>query len=227
MQPTINQYLLSTSLFIIDEINEMYSGMEKPELKEISDTKYNEMDITVRLGYPFRNMIHYTVGDSGSKRQNSKINHDLYVESKDFKIEVKYLRNWASNGNDKYRSNKIQWAEIEKDFKWLEHEIEMGNKGKRAFIIAWFNCIDNFSQYMQLGCSAGNNPIASEDRVSYFPFLASSMAAPRKASDLGYNYQLSYRELPVNTYGRLRKNNELNCMFIGNENDCFHIAMYY
>lgn len=225
MQPTIDQYLLSTSLFIIDEINELYAGIGKDELKDISDSKYNEMDITVRIGYPFRNMIHYTVGDGGKKSIDSKINHDLYIESKDFKIEVKYLRNWASNGSKKYKSNKIQWAEIQRDFTWLENEIENGNKGKRAFIIAWFNCVENFSQYMQLGGSAGNNPVASEDRVAYFPFLSSNHAAPRKASDLVYNYQLGYRILPVTTYGRL--NNELNCMFIGNENDKFHIAMYF
>lgn len=226
MQPTINQYLLSTALFMIDELNEMYSGKSKEELKDIADLKYNEMDITVRLGYPFRNMIHYTVGDGGYKRIDSKSNHDLYVESKDFKIEVKYLRNWSSC-DSKYRTVKLQWNEIQKDFNWLEEEIELGNKGKRAFIVAWFNCIDNFSQYMSLGSTVGNNPLASENRVSYFPFLTSEKAAPRRTSELFYDYEQAYKELYVNTYGRLSRGKQLNCIFIGNEDDSFHMAIYY
>ena len=94
-KPTISQYLLSTCLFTIDELNEQYGGLSKEELKQIADDKYNEMDITVRLGYPFKQTVHYTVGDG--KKNGSKVNHDLYVESKDFKIEIKYLKNWKSN----------------------------------------------------------------------------------------------------------------------------------
>ncbi len=48
-EPSINQYLLSTCLFIIDELNEQYSSLSKEELKSIADNKFNEMDITVRL----------------------------------------------------------------------------------------------------------------------------------------------------------------------------------
>ena len=79
-KPTISQYLLSTCLFTIDELNEQYRGLSKEELKLIADDKYNEMDITVRLGYPFKQTVHYTVGDG--KKNGSKVNHDLYVESK-------------------------------------------------------------------------------------------------------------------------------------------------
>ena len=61
--PTIDQYLLSTCLFTIDELNEQYGNLSKEELKKISDEAYNEMDITVRLGYPFKQSVHYTVGD--------------------------------------------------------------------------------------------------------------------------------------------------------------------
>ena len=85
--PTISQYLLSTCLFTIDELNEQYKALDKEQLKKVADEEFNEMDITVRLGYPFKQMVHYTVGDS--KRQNSKVNHDLYVRSKDFKIEIR------------------------------------------------------------------------------------------------------------------------------------------
>ena len=87
--PSISQYLLSTCLYTIDELNEQYGRLTKEELKSIADDKFNEMDITVRLGYPFKQMVHYTVGDA--KPKGSKVNHDLYVESKEFKIEIKYL----------------------------------------------------------------------------------------------------------------------------------------
>lgn len=77
--PKINQYLLSTCLFIIDEFNDKYQNIGKDELKNIADDKFNEMDICVRIGYPFRQMAHYTVGDNKVKAK-SKINHDIYVE---------------------------------------------------------------------------------------------------------------------------------------------------
>ena len=62
--PTISQYLLSTCLFTIDELNEQYKALDKEQLKKVADEEFNEMDITVRLGYPFKQMVHYTVGDS-------------------------------------------------------------------------------------------------------------------------------------------------------------------
>ena len=76
-EPTIDQYLLSTCLFIIDELNEQFGRLSKEELKKVADQKFNEMDITVRLGYPFKQMVHYTVDDGG--RRGSKVNHDLFV----------------------------------------------------------------------------------------------------------------------------------------------------
>lgn len=39
------------------------------------------MDIIVRIGYPFKQMVHYTVGE-GYKGVSKKVNHDLYIESK-------------------------------------------------------------------------------------------------------------------------------------------------
>lgn len=54
--PTIDQYLLSTCLFIIDEFNGLYKDIDKKELKRIADEEYNEMDICVKIGYPFRQM---------------------------------------------------------------------------------------------------------------------------------------------------------------------------
>lgn len=48
--PTISQYLLSTCLFTIDELNEQYNRLSKEDLKKVADEEFNEMDITVRLG---------------------------------------------------------------------------------------------------------------------------------------------------------------------------------
>ena len=78
-RPTIDQYLVSTCLLIIDELNISYKGYTKEELKKEADEKFNEMDITVRMGYPFKQLVHYTVCESSKTKKEKKINHDLYV----------------------------------------------------------------------------------------------------------------------------------------------------
>jgi len=219
--PTIDQYLLSTCLLIIDEFNEQYQNILRPQLKQIADEKFNEMDICVRIGYAFRQMVHYTVGDS-KKKQNIKINHDLYIESKDFQIELKYLKNWkCSSGTTSQSKN---WDVIQEDFDWLLQEIKHGNKGKRAFIVGWFNCVERFSQLIKLGEGVGSRPLANEKRVAYFPFLR-KMNVPTYTTDLIYNYINAYKPLPVNLIGK--DNENYNCLFLGNESDIFHFAIYY
>lgn len=218
--PTISQYLLSTCLFIIDELNEQYNKLTKEDLKIIADEKFNEMDITVRLGYPFKQMVHYTVGDS--KRIGSKLNHDLFIESKDFKIETKYLKNWSSGSGTKSVSKT--WGEYQQDFDWLFEEINNGYKNKRAFVIGWFNCVDSISQYLQLGSGVGSKPLINEERVAYFPFLR-KLKSPTYTSDLVYNYERAYKELSIDLIGNTNPN--CNCLFLGNENDVFHFAVFY
>lgn len=39
-------------------------GWDKPELKIEADEMFNEMDITVRIGYPFKQNAYYTAGES-------------------------------------------------------------------------------------------------------------------------------------------------------------------
>ena len=222
LYPTIDQYLLSTCLFIIDEFNDMYKNITKLELKKVADELYNEMDICVRIGYPFRQMVHYTVGDK--TKRSIKVNHDLYVFSKDFKIEVKYLKNWkCSSGTNSASKN---WSVYQEDFDWLQEEIKIGNKGRRAFIIGWFNCVDSFSQLIQLGDgnTPGSKPKASEHKLCYFPFLRKKVI-PTFTTDLAYNYNNSYKSLPLNLVGE--SDIDYNCMFLGNENDLFHFAIYY
>lgn len=219
-QPTIDQYLLSTCLFTIDELNEQYKGLSKDQLKDIANEKFNEMDITVRIGYPFKQTVHYTVGDN--KKNGIKVNHDLFIESKDFKIEIKYLKNWNSGSGTKSVSKT--WNEYQKDFDWLINEIENGNKHKRAFIIGWFNCVDSISQYLQLGSGTGSKPLINEERVAYFPFLK-KLKSPTYTCDLAYNYDRAYKELALDLIGS--KTPDCNCLFLGNENDVFHFAIFY
>ncbi len=218
-EPTIAQYLLSTCLFTIDELNEQYRKLTREELKRIADIKFNEMDITVRLGYPFKQIVHYTVGD---KEKRTKINHDLYVEAKDFKIEIKYLKNWKSTSGG--NSNSKSWNEYQRDFDWLIEEIENGKKNKRAFVIGWFNCVDTISQYIQLGAGRGSKPLVNEERLAYFPFLR-KLKSPTYTCDLSYNYERAYKELSLDLIGE--KNPNCNCLFLGNEKDVFHFAVYY
>lgn len=92
-EPTIDQYLIANCLYIIDEFNILYRNYEDKVLKMEADEKFNEMDITVRLGYPFKQNVHYAAGDGKRAKKLQKINHDLYVEQLDFRIEVKYLKN--------------------------------------------------------------------------------------------------------------------------------------
>lgn len=218
--PSISQYLLSTCLYTIDELNEQYGRLTKEELKSIADDKFNEMDITVRLGYPFKQMVHYTVGDA--KPKGSKVNHDLYVESKEFKIEIKYLKNWKSNAGTS--SNSKTWDEYQKDFNWLIEEIQGGYKHKRAFVIGWFNCVDSISRYLQLGSGKGSKPLVNEERVAYFPFLRKTKV-PTYTTDLVYNYESAYEVLALNLIGEHNPN--VNCMFLGQQTDVFHFAIFY
>ncbi|WP_458397201.1 hypothetical protein [Anaerotignum sp.] len=217
--PSISQYLLSTCLFTIDELNEQYGDLSKEDLKLVADQKFNEMDITVRLGYPFKQMVHYTVGD---KSKGSKVNHDLFVESKDFKIEVKYLKNWKSSSGG--NSSSKTWAEFQKDFDWLMEEMKKGYKHKRAFVIGWFNCVESISQYLQLGIGAGSKPKINDERVAYFPFLRKKKV-PTYTADLVYNYDRAYMELSLDLIGE--SNSNCNCLFLGSEKDVFHFAIFY
>ncbi len=219
-QPSISQYLLSTCLYTIDEFNEQYRHLSKEALKTIADEKFNEMDITVRLGYPFKQMVHYTVGDA--KKKGSKVNHDLYVESKDYKVEIKYLKNWLSTAGT--YSNSKEWSEYQKDFDWLVEEIEKGFKHKRAFVIGWFNCVDTISRYLQLGVGSGSKPFINEERVAYLPFIRKTKT-PTRTTDLIYNYDVAYEPVLLNLIGE--KNPDINCIFLGNKDDVFHFAIYY
>lgn len=223
IEPTVEQYLIGTCLSIIDEFNILYETYTWEQLKKAADEKYNEMDITVKVGYPFKQTVHYAVGKKETNRKQEKINHDLYVEQRDFNIEIKFLKNYTSSSDTK--SGSKNWCVFQKDFNWLMDEIDAQNKGKVAFVIGWFNCVDSFSQVMQLGKGSGAFPLVNESRLCYFPFLKKGKE-PTRTKDLEYNYDTcAYKEKYINQIGT--RGGEYNCMFLGNKNDKFHFAIYY
>ena len=57
----------------------------------------------------------------------------LYVEQRDFNIEIKFLKNFTSSSDTK--SGSKNWCVFQKDFNWLMDEIDAQNKGKAAFVI--------------------------------------------------------------------------------------------
>lgn len=220
-KPNIQQYLLANCQYVIDEFNIMYKDYEQQALKQIADEKFNEMDITVKIGSPFKQNVHYTVGEGSKTKKELKINHDIYVEQKDYKIEIKYLKNWKTPSNT--RSATKTWDVFQQDFNWLMDEISV-EKGKSAFIIGWFNCVKSFSQLIQLGKGNGAYPLVNESRICYFPFLKRK-TEPTRTNQLEYKYECAYTELQINPI--TDREGIFNCMFLGNKDDTFHFAIYY
>jgi hypothetical protein len=218
--PSISQYLTSTCLLVIDEFNNEYNNKSKSDLKTIADEGYNEMDITTRIGRPFGSNVRYSVSD---QFKNSKINHDVLIASKDFKIEIKYLKNWY-NASGLQKSNSMNWEPFQCDFDWLLDEIDSGNKDNRAFVIGWFNCTDHFTSLIKLGAGVGYNPPMNQERACYFPFIMKTRF-PTRIHDTEYKYVDAYKELPVTPIGN--RKGSYHCMFIGQETDVFHFAIYY
>lgn len=215
----IDKYLISNCLFIIDEFNEMYKNTSNEELKNIANKEYSEADLVVRLGYPFRQMATFNMQGISAISGN-----DIVVKSKDYKIEVKLLRNWRSSksDSDEYFSNSMPWNHISKDFDWISNEIKFGNQGKRAVVIGWFNTVERFSQIVQLGKGKGRFPDIALDRLDYFPFLHRTGL---KTNNIVYQYSLAYHVQTIKIPGYL--DGTLNCMFFGQPDDKFHLALYW
>lgn len=230
-KPEIEQYLMTSCALIMDELNleyrEIFKGDKaKENLKSMVNERFSETDLSLRLGYPFRQMVHYNVVDSTGTTLSTK-NHDLLVESKGYKMEVKFLKNWKSE--IKTSSNSKMWSEFQRDFDWIIAELKTGSKGKCAFVIGWFNCVDHFSEVVQLGeringKRTGGKPLASERKVRYFPFLKKTKE-PAYTKDLTYDYLCAYDALRVELIDQVSTG--LNCIFMGEETDVFHFAIYY
>lgn len=101
-----------------------------------------------------------------------------------------------------------------------------GKGGKVAFVIGWFNCVDSFSQLIQLGTGNGAYPLADERKLAYFPFLIKKdKNFPNHTKNLTYDYVNAYTESPVRISSE--RKGKYRCMFIGKKDDKFHFALYY
>lgn len=212
----IDKYLISTCLFTIDKFNFMYKNLSKDDLKRIADNEYTESDLVFKLGSHFGDfMASFNVQGKSKERGN-----DIVVREKDFMIEVKLLRNWKSTNTT---SNSMTWEQLNKDFQWIIGEIKKDNRGRRAFIIGWFNAVDRFSRIVQLGESGGGGfPNIDKNKMDFFPFINTY---GNKTSDVFYMYYDALKVLKVKIPAY--EGESMNCMFFGKETDKFHMAIYW
>ena len=192
-----------------------------PELDEVSK-KSSELNLVFRIGYPFGHRAAYSVQtDKGNKKGFS----DIEVKSKNFKIEVKFLKKHKSNDGST-NSGKMGWQPIQDDFDWLQGEIEAGNKGQCAFIMGWYNTTKRFSELVQIGrdrIEKSKDFKVSPDKVSYFPFITWDATGNTKSVTYKYENAVEENELPI----LLKFNRNMHCIFLGQPDDKFHMAIYY
>ena len=75
------------------------------------------------------------------------------------------------------------------------------------------------------GTRNGAYPLADERKRRYFPFLEANKV-PVYTKDLKYCYKKTYMELPLDLISSKYKG-IYRCMFIGEEKDKFHFAIYF
>ena len=207
----IEKYLVSTCLFVIDEMNERFEGVTNDKLKDVADS-FTEADLVVRLGYPFKSMANFSTGKGADIL--------LKTKTRDFEIQVKYLKNYDSEKGT--RSNKSNWKALQKDFDWLTSQIIEGNKNNRAIVLGWFTGNERFSQIAQLGKGTGRYPLIDETKKKYFPFLNPSSS---RVTDISYQYSDAYNIQSIHIPGHTETG--INCMFLGSKTDKFHFAIYW
>lgn len=218
----IQNYLISNCLLIIEDLNQRFERFSYEEIQRFAVSQFDESDLVFLIAYPFRNLMKVSMQGK---------NEDIKVRNLDFVIEVKYL--YATKSKVGNFTNKREFEEsFFKDFIWLVNQIKIGNKGKTAFIIGWFNTYGSFSNIMQLGKKRGKNPPVNIDKVRYFPFLYTPNIDCR-VNDISYRYSLSDSIYAGETYipdtisiPDLREG-KVNCIFLGKKSDKFHFAIYY
>ena len=102
----INEYLDLICSLLIDQFNVRYEHYSKEYFKEEANNRYVERDWVYKIGEYFKDLAYYDVQDT----KNSQSHHDICIPSKDFIIELKYLKNWNSTSNTK--SNGLHMKEI-------------------------------------------------------------------------------------------------------------------
>ena len=156
----INRYFDSSIHILIDEMDMIMKDLSNIDQQEYANKKYSEADFTIRLGSPFRQWARYPM--HGTK------GHDIIIDYKDFKVEIKYWRNWHGGTG----TQKAVWANsYGDDFNWLVREIKNGKKNLRALVCGWFTFFE-WRELLQLGSSPGPNPFVNKARLKKLPFLS-------------------------------------------------------
>jgi len=218
----LNEYLRIFCLSIIDDLNEKHKGIpsRSEELEQISKG-YSETDFSFRVGYFFRERVTFEQKDNKIEAKDAIHGHnDIHVPSKDFKIEVKFAKPHKSV--DGKNNNKLPWKQVIGDFRWLENEIVNGKKYKRAFVIGWFNTAE-LNKLIQLGKGGGSSPSLPIEKEIFFPFITFDTAS-RRTDTVKINYGLAEKEL---TICNPNFSGAMNCIFLGQSEDLFHVALYY
>lgn len=223
---SIDEYLELICSLLIDQFNVRYEHYSFDELRNEANERYVERDWVYKIGEYFKDLAYYEIPNLDSNQKH----HDIGIPSKDFIIEIKYLKNWksAAKGKSTSRANSKNWKEFEKDFQWLEKEITSNKKGKRAFVLIWCNCLDYLGQVVLLGCGSGTKNPVNKERLVYFPYLINSKGNTDIAytKDLIYNYNKRFPcQLDLNSIGKGDVN--MDCLFLGNATDKLHIVIYY
>lgn len=211
----ILDYLKSNLLLIIEELNMNLKNYTNEQLKEYADHLFTEADLQARIWYPYRNFAYLNM------QGNPK---DIHIPSKDYIIEVKYLRAFSSAYKSK--SNKANWSNaFEKDYNWLVSEIKKGKKNKRAFILGWINTEGRkFNNVMQLGSGTGQTPQINSERIILFPFLNYNPIT-KKTKSVFYSYAQNNNINSITIPGFADET--VSCLFLGKPTDKFHIAVYF
>lgn len=211
----IKQWILPYCLQFIDLMNKEYDNYTKQELKKIADDdKSNEGNIINKFTHPFHNFV-----DLNFQSKSCDIN----VYLKNYIIEFKFLRNFRSDSGT--YTNKLNFDDcFKKNYTWLCDEIKQDLKGKRAFLIGWYNAVDRFSEIVYLGEGSGSIPNLNLERLHYFPFI-NHKENSFKITDIFYMYSLNC--VTTTLLIPSCKSETVNCIFIGKESDKFHFALYW
>lgn len=216
----IQNYLISNCLIIIEDFNQRFERYEQEEIHQIAVSQFDESDLVFLIAYPFRSLMKISMQGKGI---------DIRIPNLDFKIEVKYLYATKSASGTFTNKRGIKQSFL-KDFEWLVEEIKIGNKGKVAFVIGWFNAYSSFANIMQVGDRTAKNRLINLDKIRYFPFIYTP-SIECHASEIRYRYDnLIYTGesyIPDTVPMPDLKEGKVNCIFLGKESDKFHFAIYY
>mgnify|MGYP003213419504 FL=1 len=106
-----SEYLELICSLLIDQFNVRYEHYSFDELRNEANERYVERDWVYKIGEYVKDLEYYEIPNWDSNQKH----HDIGIPSKDFIIEIKYLKNWKSAAKGKSTSS-ANWKDFEKDF---------------------------------------------------------------------------------------------------------------